>query len=336
MASPRSSPIPILRFCWFSIPLLLTWMAYGPEINVGIFETSGHLIGRSLIDDIRKTFSPRRQTREGDFFMDRSRNLLQVHLNMIENDAKIVIRRSYKEVLKIKASLEGDNGSPLQKLLQARKYRRLSKSTYMIVKIESGRAVDNLLMNQLVDATSALAETGGFILQDDPQLQCYLASIQTNPFGDLHAISTLSDVNVNDLNEVEMTTFENEATGGAVVLNLHTRDAAPQHIVTTFSTAIFSGERTDRDLSQPVVPPEAVTAISSHPEDGSIPRLVTMPLPYFSPGQGISEEGEAIDLRGARRTRPSSVGFELTFSSAETRTISSVDVTEIFGPSEEP
>ncbi|KAI9455514.1 hypothetical protein F5148DRAFT_1225766 [Russula earlei] len=274
-------------------------MAYAPEINAGIFETSGHLIGRSLIDNIQKAFSTSRQTREGDFFMDRSRNLLQEHLDLIEVETRGKIRLHYQDVRKAKADLEDDNSSRVQKLLQARRYRRLSKSTYKIIKIESGRAVDDLLMNRIVDATSALAH------------RSETASIQTNPFGDSHAISTLTDVTVSDLNEVEMTTFENEATGeAAFVLDLHTRDAAPQHIVATFPTAVFSGERTDGDLSQPV-PPEAATVISSHPEDGSIPRHVTISLPYLSPRQGISEE-------------------------AETRTISSIDGTDVFGPSEEP
>ena len=39
-------------------------------------------------------------------------------------------------------------------------------------------------------------------------------STHSNPFSDTHEVSTLTDVDISDLNQVEMSTFQSEATGG--------------------------------------------------------------------------------------------------------------------------
>lgn len=85
-----------------------------------------------------------------------------------------------------------------------------------------------------------------------------------NPFTDSHAISTLTNVTVNDLQQVEMSTYATGDTGGrfwiffpttrhadygaegAVVLELVNQDQSVQHLVATFPTEVFSGDRTDR------------------------------------------------------------------------------------------
>ena len=46
------------------------------------------------------------------------------------------------------------------------------------------------------------------------QFQGPVASTPRDPFTDSHAISTLTDVSVNDLDQVDMSTFQNEDTGG--------------------------------------------------------------------------------------------------------------------------
>ena len=91
-----------------------------------------------------------------------------------------------------------------------------------------------------------------------------IASIPGNPFTDSHAISTLTDVTVNDLERVEMSTYAAGDTGGwfwisftstrhadygsegAVVLDLVNQDQSVQHVVATFPTEAFSGDSTDR------------------------------------------------------------------------------------------
>jgi len=46
------------------------------------------------------------------------------------------------------------------------------------------------------------------------QFQGPVASTPRDPFTDSYAISTLTDVSVNDLDQVEVSTFQNEDTGG--------------------------------------------------------------------------------------------------------------------------
>jgi len=91
----------------------------------------------------------------------------------------------------------------------------------------------------------------------------FAASIKSNPFSDWLEIPTLTDIPVNDLDEVEMSTFKSETTSGrllipfivsskddsdclseaAVVLGLRSRNASTQHLISTFPTE----DRTDRD-----------------------------------------------------------------------------------------
>jgi len=75
-----------------------------------------------------------------------------------------------------------------------------------------------------------------------------VTSTSRNPFTDSHAISTLTDVGVNDLDVVEMSTYQSEDTGeGAVVMDIHGRDAPSKHIVATFPTEVFSDDQTERE-----------------------------------------------------------------------------------------
>jgi hypothetical protein len=55
------------------------------EVSVGgVVEVSGPLVGRSIIDGLRRKFSTHNQVQEGDGFMDRSRDLLRMHLQLME------------------------------------------------------------------------------------------------------------------------------------------------------------------------------------------------------------------------------------------------------------
>jgi len=157
-------------------------------------------------------------------------------------------------------------------------------------------------MDQIVNATR------GPLSRDGSHFQGPVTSSPRNPFTDSHAISNLTDVAVGDLDEVEMSTYQSEDNSeGAVVMDLHGRDASTTSIVATFPTEVFSGDRTDREASQPEAP-GAAAALSLHQEDGSTPRLVTAPL--------------------------INVPDQLTDAKAETRTVSSATTTAIFGTSE--
>ncbi len=88
----------------------------------------------------------------------------------------------------------------------------------------------------------------------------------SNPFSDTHEVSSLADVDVGNLNQVEMSTFESEAGGSqfmislivlvtrlimppeaAVVLELHGRDGTTQEVSAKFPLAVVSGDRTDEE-----------------------------------------------------------------------------------------
>jgi len=134
-------------------------------------------------------------------------------------------------------------------------------------------------MDQIVEATRGLEGEPGNNADTGP-----VASTPRDPFTDSHAISTLTDVSVNDLDQVDILAFTNEDTGeSAVVLDLHGQDSSIQHLVSTFPTEAFSGDRTNG---------EATVAFSLHKEDGSTPRLVTKPLHTVSPRQSTGGEAE--------------------------------------------
>jgi len=101
------------------------------------------------------------------------------------------------------------------------------------------------------------------------------STVRSNPFSDSHAM--LSEVSVNNLDRVEMSTYQEETTDeAAVVFDLVAQDESVQHVVATFSTQAFTGDRTDAGA------PEAPAALSLHREDGSSPRFIAASLPDVS------------------------------------------------------
>ncbi|KAH9987568.1 hypothetical protein BJV77DRAFT_1070447 [Russula vinacea] len=204
--------------------------------------------------------------------MDRSRDLLGRHLQLMDVRDHKAIRTSFDDVRNIRNGLENFNGSGLRMLHDASEYRRLAKIAYRIVKRASDRAaVEGRLMDQIADAVQHGDGSGS---------GHGTASVPRNPFTSPHAISTLTDVAVSDLDRVEMSTYQARDTGeGAVVLDVIGRDESVQHIVASFQTDVFSGVRTDRAV------PEAPAALSLHPEDGTMPRFIFASLSDLSQDQ---------------------------------------------------
>jgi len=250
-----------------------------PHIVEGFVEVTGHLLGRSLIDFLRQNLITSCQVEQGDEFMDRSTVLLEQHLQLIELELQTQIRLHYMTARDIKEELDDMNGSAAKKFFQARKYKKHARKMFKITRRASDRARGDRLMDQIAEATGGL-ESGPGNNADTGSV----ASTPRDPFTDSHAISTLTNVSVNDLDQVEMSTFQNEDTGeSAVVLDLHGQDSSIQHLVSTFPTEAFSGDRTNG---------EATVAFSLHQEDGSTPRLVIEPLHNVSPCQSTSGEAE--------------------------------------------
>lgn len=76
--------------------------AGGIDVNVdGFIDVNSPLVGRSILDGLRRRFSTNDQMKEGDYLMDRSRNMLRKHLQLIEVDDQDTIRRSIDELVSI-------------------------------------------------------------------------------------------------------------------------------------------------------------------------------------------------------------------------------------------
>jgi len=131
--------------------------------------------------------------------------------------------------------LEGNKDSGLRKYLLARDYKRETKAMFRIIEIASQRAVDGNLMHQILEAVgpgegAAPPPTGP-------------TTVSHNPFTDARAVSTLTGVDVHNLDTVEMETYRSQATGEtAVFLELHGRDATTQEVVATIPHALISGD----------------------------------------------------------------------------------------------
>jgi hypothetical protein len=266
----------------------------GVELTVGGFvDVTGPPIGtKGLWGD----FTASTQIEEGDYLMDRSRDLLRRHLQMIEVHDQDTIRERIDKVRDIKMGLENVSGSRFERLREARKYRRHSKVTYKTIKDASGRAIDDLLRNQM-----AIRPPGGG--SGSGPGTGSVVSIPRNQFTDSHAISTLTNVDFNNLDQVDVSTFQAGDTG-AVVLDLVAQDKSVQHVVATFPTEIFSDDRADRGAPQSIAP-EAPAALSLHQEDGTMLRFI------------------AASLHDQRANED-----------VDTRTLASIAATEIFGTSE--
>jgi len=66
---------------------------YGPEIAEDTSEVGSHFIGRELIQTLKNKFTADGKARQGDFYMNQSRALLQTHLQMISLDERTTIWR---------------------------------------------------------------------------------------------------------------------------------------------------------------------------------------------------------------------------------------------------
>jgi hypothetical protein len=74
------------------IPRNLKYTPIGVE---GVVEVNAHLVGSSLIDSLRRTFSVDSQMEQGDYFTDRSMDLLERHLQLMRLTDQIAIGNRY-------------------------------------------------------------------------------------------------------------------------------------------------------------------------------------------------------------------------------------------------
>ena len=70
-------------------------LKYTPVRVEGVVEVDARLVGGSLIDSLRRTFTIDRQIDRGDYFMDRSLNLLEKHLQLMLLSDQMTIQTQY-------------------------------------------------------------------------------------------------------------------------------------------------------------------------------------------------------------------------------------------------
>jgi len=216
----------------------------GPQIVNGIYEVASHHVGKTLVDNIRNSLLMGGNLRRADYYMSRSRILLQQHFANLPFDDQETIRDRFLSTTEVKERLESNKDSGLRKYLLARDYKRESKAMFKVIEIASQRAVDGNLMDQILEAVgggAAPPPTGS-------------TTVPGNPFTDSHAVSTLTSVNVHNLDSVEMETYRSQATGEtAVFLELHGRDATTQEVVATIPHEVISGDGADSEAEAATV-----------------------------------------------------------------------------------
>lgn len=200
-----------------------------PIIN-GTYEVpvASHHVGKRIVDVIWNCFTSGK-IRGGNYFLDRSQSLLRQHYPSLLPQDRRAIYMQLKMTIHAKESLEKANGS---KRSLAKEYREVAKYLFVIVERASQRVTHNSLLAQLSAATDGRA----------PQPPIGTISTLSNPFSDSHEVSSLADVDVGNLNQMEMTVYESEATGeAAAVIDLQGQDASTQQVVTTFSPEVIVG-----------------------------------------------------------------------------------------------
>ncbi|KAH9021442.1 hypothetical protein EDB84DRAFT_1512321 [Lactarius hengduanensis] len=204
-----------------------------PHIINGIYRVASHHVGMSLVGVVRNCFT-RGKIRRGDYYFGRVHPLIQQHYAQLELDDQNTIDFEFTQTSLARDKMETADGSIFQKYSLAKDYKRVAKHLFIVV---DRRTCRKNLMAQISEAIAARAT------QPPP-----LGTISTisNPFSDTHEVSSLADVDVGNLNQVEMSTFESEASGkAAVVLELHGRDGTTQEVSVNFPLAVVSGNRTD-------------------------------------------------------------------------------------------
>jgi hypothetical protein len=68
---------------------------YGAELAGGVFEVASQFINQKIVEAIRKNFSGDGKKQRGDFYMDQSRELLQMHFQEIQRKDKQHILRMF-------------------------------------------------------------------------------------------------------------------------------------------------------------------------------------------------------------------------------------------------
>ncbi|KAF8265313.1 hypothetical protein EI94DRAFT_1736091 [Lactarius quietus] len=208
-------------------------------INNGTYEVASHHVGKSLIDMIWDCFTSGK-IRGGDYFLGRSRSLIQQYYTLLPSKDQKAIYLKLKMTIQAKESLDRtSNASLFRRRTLAKDYKQVAHHLFIIVERASQRAANTSLVAQLEEASD-----GGDPQPPRPPLGT--TSTISNPFTDSHEVSSLADVDIGNLSQVEMSVYASEDTGeAAAIFDLHGRDASTQQVIATFSPEVVVANEID-------------------------------------------------------------------------------------------
>jgi len=211
---------------------------FSPPIVNGVHEAASHHAGKGLLDIIRDSFTAGK-IQSGDYYFSRTRTMIKEHYPGLPLNDQNTIHFEFAKVLLVQKKLENAQGV-IKKYTQARKYKRVSLETFKIVERASNRADTNNVMAQFSAGSgrgSSPPPPPGPQRSSTPTPSTF-----SNPFGDSHAVSTLSDIDVSNVDQVEMSRFESEPTGeAAIIMGLRDRDGTTREFVATYPLEVISG-----------------------------------------------------------------------------------------------
>ncbi|KAN0141210.1 hypothetical protein V8E53_000966 [Lactarius tabidus] len=209
---------------------------YSSHVINGVYEVASHHVGKSVFDVIRNRF-PSGKIRGGNYYMDRSRSLLKQHYTSLPRKDREAISVQFTNATTAKQRIGSAKASIRERYSLAKGYKQVAKHLFIIVEAASQRAGDKTLMAQISEAAT----------EEDPQRPPVgTSSTLSNPFSDSHEASSLADVDIGNLNQVEMSIFESETAGeAAVVLGLQNRDGTTQEIASMILLPTDPGNRKD-------------------------------------------------------------------------------------------
>ncbi|KAN0140711.1 hypothetical protein V8E53_001538 [Lactarius tabidus] len=216
---------------------------FSPPIVNGVHEAVSHHARKGLLGVLRGRLTGGK-IQSGDYYFSRTRTMIKEHYPGLPLKDQNTVHLRFERVLAVQEKLKNAQGA-IEKYTRARDYKRVSKKTFIIVEDVSNRADTNNVMAQFSMGTGR-----GISPPPPPGPQrpsTPTPSTFTNPFGDSHAISTLSDMDLSNVDQVEMSRFESEPTGeAAVIMDLHDRDGTTREFVATFPLEAISGHRADQ------------------------------------------------------------------------------------------
>ncbi|KAH8989692.1 hypothetical protein EDB92DRAFT_836390 [Lactarius akahatsu] len=218
---------------------------YSPHFINGAYEVAGYHLGKGLVDAIRNS-STGGKLRNGDYFLNRSRPLIQQFYSEIPNEDQNNIHHRYQKAVGAREGVESARG--FRKFFKAKEYEEVARHLFIIVETASRRVADQNLMAQISEAIAGRGAPPSKLPPPSFPPPLGTTSTLSNPFSDSHEEPSTADIDVGDLNQLEMSIFESGSTGeAAIVLELHGRDGTTQEVATTIPLEVRAGYMADEE-----------------------------------------------------------------------------------------